>query len=88
MNSPQDSTTQATAFHKAFSDWLGSCSSEEADQLESLKAQHPSTEVRSMKRFIKDCLADPVRRDMLPRSLIEQLQKENWLPARNGAAAA
>jgi hypothetical protein len=79
---------QNIAFHKAFSDWLSSCSSDDADKLEKLQGLYPPTEVQSMKSFLKDCLVDPARRDMLPTSLVEQLQKENWLPAQLGVAAA
>ena len=83
VNDPQN-----TAYHHAFSSWLSVCSSEDADRLDALQAQHPSNEVRPMKSFIRECLNDPVLRDQLPQSLVAQLQRANWLPAQPCGAAA
>jgi hypothetical protein len=79
---------QNTAYHQAFSSWLNGCSSEGADRLDALQVQRPSTEVRSTKSFIKECLNDPALRAQLPQSLVAQLQMANWLPAQHAAAAA
>jgi hypothetical protein len=83
-----DPTAQSAAYHRAFSTWLASCSAEDADRLDLLQALHPTPTVRPMKDFIRDCLADPVRRDLLPLTLVRQLRAENWQPARTGGAAA
>lgn len=66
------------SFHSIFRNWLSNASEQETDQLDELLSDFPSTEVRSMVTFIRDCLEDPARREKLPENLRQRLQAVNW----------
>lgn len=66
------------SFHSIFRNWLSNAPEHETDQLDELLSDFPSTEVRSMVTFIRDCLEDPARREKLPANLLQRLQATNW----------
>lgn len=71
-------TANRLTFHTIFLDWLGSAPDDQTIQLDALMDQHPTTEVRSMITFIRDCLADPQRKVQLPADLLRRLEAVNW----------
>jgi hypothetical protein len=75
---PLISQSARLQFHSIFASWMLYAQSEETDQLDALLDDFPSTEVRSMVTFIRDCLATPARREKLPQNLLQRLQSVNW----------
>lgn len=65
-------------FHAIFAAWMQYAPQEETDQLDQLLDEHPTTEVRSMVTFVRDCFADPIRQEQLPKNLRQRLEAVNW----------
>jgi hypothetical protein len=65
-------------FHQLFQDWACQASNMECDVLDAALEKYKTGEIRSMVTFIRDCLADPIRQQDLPKSLVQRLQVLNW----------
>lgn len=82
------SLQQRRAYHKAFVDWLTNCTTDEAECFDQLQRHKPAHQVIPMMKFMEECLADPERRELLPKGLVERLHAVSWPPAMRVCAFA
>lgn len=87
MSNPEN-RLQRRAYHQAFIEWLTTCSTEEAECFDQLQRHKPAHQVIPMMQFMAECLADPDRRDLLPKGLVERLKAVSWPPAMSVCEAA
>lgn len=84
----RETQLQRRAYHQAFVEWLTNCSTEEAECFDQLQQHKSAHQVIPMMSFMEECLADPVRRDLLPKGLVERLRAVSWPPALSVCEAA